>query len=178
VPRSPGLEIAILGLLQERPQHGYELRKRLDGLLGPFRAISYGSLYPELRRLVNAGLLTTADQAQAGPPHTRRARITYELTEAGSERLLGLLDDGESEEWDDDLFRIRVAMLSRTSRQLRLRILNGRRERLRRRLAVLERAPERPLDDPYATALQQHTLASVKQEVHWLDTLITAEGTT
>lgn len=46
------LELAILGLLLESPpMHGYELRKRLTGLLGAFRAFSYGSLYPTLRRM-------------------------------------------------------------------------------------------------------------------------------
>ena len=38
------LELAILGLLLESPMHGYELRKRLTGLLGAFRAFSYGCL--------------------------------------------------------------------------------------------------------------------------------------
>ena len=43
------LELAILGLLQEAPMHGYELRKQLATKLGAFRAaISYGSLYPTL----------------------------------------------------------------------------------------------------------------------------------
>ena len=46
------LELAILGILHESPMHGYELRKQLITKLGAFRAaISYGSLYPTLRRL-------------------------------------------------------------------------------------------------------------------------------
>jgi DNA-binding PadR family transcriptional regulator len=45
------LEMAILGLLNEAPMHGYELRKRVLALLGGFRALSYGSLYPALRRM-------------------------------------------------------------------------------------------------------------------------------
>ena len=49
------LEIAVLGLLNESPMHGYEIRKRLATLLGTFRAFSYGSLYPTLRRLSEAG---------------------------------------------------------------------------------------------------------------------------
>ena len=49
------LEIAVLGLLNESPMHGYELRKRLSSLLGTFRAFSYGSLYPTLRKLSEAG---------------------------------------------------------------------------------------------------------------------------
>ncbi|MGV7904501.1 PadR family transcriptional regulator, partial [Mycobacterium kansasii] len=44
------LELAVLGLLHDSPMHGYEIRKRLTELLGPFRAFSYGSLYPALRR--------------------------------------------------------------------------------------------------------------------------------
>ena len=52
------LEIAVLGLLNESPMHGYELRKRLSTLLGAFRAFSYGSLYPTLRRLLEAGWIS------------------------------------------------------------------------------------------------------------------------
>ena len=54
------LELAILGLLLESPMHGYELRKRLTGLLGAFRAFSYGSLYPTLRRMQADGLIDSA----------------------------------------------------------------------------------------------------------------------
>ena len=53
------LELAVLGLLLEAPMHGYELRKQLITKLGAFRAaISYGSLYPTLRRLQTDGLIT------------------------------------------------------------------------------------------------------------------------
>ena len=45
------LDFAVLGLLYEAPMHGYELRKQLGTRLGGFRAFSYGSLYPALRRI-------------------------------------------------------------------------------------------------------------------------------
>ena len=45
------LELAVLGLLSEQPLHGYELKKRLSETLGPLWGISFGSLYPALRRL-------------------------------------------------------------------------------------------------------------------------------
>ena len=75
------LELAILGLLIESPMHGYELRKRLTGLLGAFRAFSYGSLYPALRRMQADGLIAE-NAAPAGTP-VRRARRVYQLTDAG-----------------------------------------------------------------------------------------------
>ena len=59
--RSTVLETAILGLLNESPLHGYELRKRLNLLLGSFRAFSYGTLYPALKSLVARGLIQTTD---------------------------------------------------------------------------------------------------------------------
>ena len=75
------LELAILGLLLSAPMHGYELRKRLTGLLGAFRAFSYGSLYPALRRMQADGLIAE-DMAPTGAA-VRRARRVYRLTETG-----------------------------------------------------------------------------------------------
>ncbi|MGC7354132.1 PadR family transcriptional regulator, partial [Mycobacteroides abscessus subsp. abscessus] len=83
------LELAILGLLLESPMHGYELRKRLTGLLGAFRAFSYGSLYPALRRMQADGLIVE-DAAPEGATKVRRARRVYQLTEAGKQRFAEL----------------------------------------------------------------------------------------
>src|SRR5437762_7779194 len=61
------LELAVLGLLSEQPLHGYELKKRLSETLGPLWGISFGSLYPALRRLERNGAIeaTEADGAPA-----------------------------------------------------------------------------------------------------------------
>ena len=64
------LELAVLGLLHETPMHGYELRKRLNAVLGAFRAFGYGSLYPCLKELLAQGLIAE-DEA---PPGHRRCR--------------------------------------------------------------------------------------------------------
>ena len=58
------LELAILGLLKEQPLHGYELKKRLGDTLGFLWGVSYGSLYPALRRLERAG---ATEIVAAGP---------------------------------------------------------------------------------------------------------------
>ena len=75
--RSGVLELAVLGLLQESPMHGYELRKRLHAVLGPFRALSYGSLYPALRDLVTRGYITETP-TEGAPLGGKRARIVNE----------------------------------------------------------------------------------------------------
>ena len=71
--RSGVLELAVLGLLHETPMHGYELRKRLNSLLGAFRALGYGSLYPCLKDLLAQGLIAE-DRRPTPRPATGQAR--------------------------------------------------------------------------------------------------------
>lgn len=52
------LELAILGVLKEQPMHGYELRHYLSFIVGHIWQLSYGTLYPALRRLEKRGDLT------------------------------------------------------------------------------------------------------------------------
>lgn len=59
--RTGVLEFAVLGLLHRTPMHGYELSKQLNMVLGTFRALSYGTLYPCLNKLYAEGLLVKED---------------------------------------------------------------------------------------------------------------------
>lgn len=102
------LELAILGLLIESPMHGYELRKRLTGLLGAFRAFSYGSLYPALRRMQADGLIAE-NAAPAGTP-VRRARRVYQLTDKGRRRFGELVADTGPHNYTDDGFGVHLAL--------------------------------------------------------------------
>src|SRR5690242_18875017 len=153
--RAALLEFAVLGLLHDGPLHGYELRKRLTTALGIFRALSYGSLYPALKRLVDAGWIhETQEPAVSG----KRPRITYELTADGKEHFQDLVAASGPDAWDDDDFDVRFAFFSRTEAQVRLRILEGRRSRLEERLANIRDASARNRErmDGYTLALQQH----------------------
>ena len=55
--RGETIELAVLGLLHEGPMHGYELRKRLNLMLGWTRLLSYGSLYPALKKMLRGNLI-------------------------------------------------------------------------------------------------------------------------
>ena len=61
------LEMAILGLLKEQPMHGYDLRKRLRSDFGLLSSLSFGSLYPALARLEQAGAVREIPGDQALP---------------------------------------------------------------------------------------------------------------
>jgi DNA-binding PadR family transcriptional regulator len=179
VRKSSVLELGILGLLRETPLHGYELRKRVTALLGTFRAISFGALYPALAKLTSEGLISeTSDPHAAGPALSgKRARITYGLTPAGRTHLETLLRDAGPDSWDDDGFGVRFAFFDNTEAEVRRRILEGRRSRLAERRATLREsvATTRERLDRYTLELQQHGLAGLDSELNWIDGLIAAE---
>jgi DNA-binding PadR family transcriptional regulator len=176
--RSGVLELAVLGLLHETPMHGYELRKRLNSLLGAFRAFGYGSLYPCLKDLLGRGLI--ADDVVDGPPKPlagRRSKIVYRLTADGKERLEALLGQSGPAAWDDDGFGVHFAFFGLTEADIRMRILEGRRSRLEERLEAFRAAATRTRErvDSYTLELQRHGLESVEREVRWLNELIATE---
>jgi DNA-binding PadR family transcriptional regulator len=175
--RAETLELAVLGLLHESPMHGYELRKRLTGVLGSWRVLSYGSLYPALKKMLRAGWITEHAAPAATGVVSRRQRIVYELTPTGDERFARLMADAGPASWEDDNFDVRFAFFGRTDLEIRLRILEGRRARLEERLARVQGQLARTREelDAYATELQLHGVESVEREVRWLSTLIDKE---
>jgi DNA-binding PadR family transcriptional regulator len=169
------LELAILGLLFEAPVHGYELRKRLSVRLGGLRVISYGSLYPALRRLTRAGLI--AEETAPATGWSRRTRRVYRITAEGKERFAELIADAGPQAFDDDGFGVHLAFFSRTPAEIRMRILEGRRRAVEERReglrAVLARTGEQI--DRYTRELHQLGLDTTEREVRWLNELIRQE---
>src|SRR5581483_8013958 len=169
------LEIAVLGLLNDSPMHGYELRKRLASLLGAFRAFSYGSLYPTLRRLSEAGWISEEAPLEApvgSTARSRRGKRVYRITAEGKEQLADVGPDA----FDDDGFGARLAFFGQTRSDVRLQILEGRRRRVEQQRDGLKTAMSRTERlDQYTRELHQHGLESVDREVRWLTELIENE---
>jgi DNA-binding PadR family transcriptional regulator len=179
------LEFAILGLLQQSPMHGYELRKELNQILGGLRSISFGSLYPALKRMHAAGLITTDDPdpraplpADAPPLTGRRGKVVYRITAEGKERFADLVSQTGPEAYDDSrLFGVHLAFFRHTAADARLRILEGRRRTVERQREGLRTSLARTRErlDRYTIELQRHGLESVDREVRWLSELIDSE---
>jgi DNA-binding PadR family transcriptional regulator len=171
--RSESIELAVLGLLHEGPMHGYELRKRLNLMLGWGRVLSYGSLYPALKKMLRGGLIEEAGTTST----SRRPKIAYQLTESGNVEFQRLMSEVGPTAWDDDTFDIRFAFFGRTDMEIRLRVLEGRRSRLQERLDRIQRElsmTEKEVDR-YSAELQRHGVESAEREVQWLSDLINAE---
>jgi DNA-binding PadR family transcriptional regulator len=192
------LELAILGLLESRAMHGYEIRRRLRDELGFFTNVSFGSLYPALSRLERAGAVEAAEDR--GPststvPMTgslsgerallrrrttgslgRRSRKVYRITDEGRRQFAELLDNERAAGTDDARsFGLRLAFARYLPPQARLRLLERRRAQLLERLSSAYAGAAQGHLDPYARALIEHTTESTERDIAWLDRLIDAE---
>jgi PadR family transcriptional regulator, regulatory protein AphA len=93
----------ILGMLGFEPMSGYEIKRFVDSSTRFFWAASYGQIYPELRRLANAGLIAGSDD-----PRGERRRTVYSLTGDGRAALRRWLarPGGVQEVRDESLLKL------------------------------------------------------------------------
>src|SRR5277367_3019471 len=158
------LDMAILGLLEERDLHGYEIRRQLRDHLGILANVSFGSIYPALTRLEKAGAVVATEASvtrssatdtatpQAPPTgslsgelavlrarrhaatHSRRGKKVYRITDKGRQLFVELLADGGTLD-DARSFGLRLAFARHLAPQARLSLLERRRAQLVQRLA-------------------------------------------
>lgn len=82
---------AILGLLHYRPMHGYRIKAQIEKDFGHVWSINYGQIYPNLKSLLDEGLITMTEenvQGMKGP-----SRKLYSLTERGRQAFARWIDE-------------------------------------------------------------------------------------
>jgi DNA-binding PadR family transcriptional regulator len=167
------LELAVLGLLKERSMHGYQLKKSLSETLGPFWQVSYGALYPALKRLK----VQQAVEEVFPKTQVRRRRNVYRLTEKGEE-LFGELLESTAERnpaADDNGFRVRLAFFRYLKPETRIGVLERRKAALLARLAELKRRLTERRGDTYTLSLMRHGMDATERDISWVDHMIEAE---
>ena len=186
--KQPGmLELPVLGLLKERAMHGYELRKQLGAMLGPFWQVSWVSLYPALRRLAKEG----AVEKVADAPKPRRTRTTksstrttmsggrrknvFRITDLGEQMFKELLE--ETAAVDAEHFTLKLAFFRYLKPEARLALLERRRAYLQDKLAQFKANIQdfKETIDSYTLSLQHHGMASTESDIAWIEELITKE---
>lgn len=171
--QTSSLELAVLGLLKEGPMHGYELRKRLATTLGPFRAVSYGSLYPCLGRMERAGLVAETSGA-IGP----RRRHAYQISPEGETYFFQQLEHGAV--YDNDRFRLRFAFFRYLPKESRIGLMERRKVYLQEKLLEFKESLQTTKDriDSYTMSLINHGMSSCEHDIRWLEELIDQERAT
>src|SRR5438093_116676 len=164
------LELAILGLLKERAMHGYQLKKRISDTLGSFWQVSYGSLYPALKRL----LRDEAVEMVFSKEDVGRRKNVYRITERGEALFAELLERTGHEASADNGFSVRLAFFQYLKPETRIRLLERRRSYLEGRGSEIQEKLRlwREQVDGYALSLMNHQLATTESDIRWLDGLI------
>jgi DNA-binding PadR family transcriptional regulator len=170
------LELAILGFLHEEPLHGYDLRRRIAALSGHVKPVAESTLYPAIKRLEQAGLLSRTPQpgAAAAPRHV------LSLTDEGRADLRRrLADPAEADISNENRWFTVLAFLRHLPDPAAQAAV------LRRRLAFLEtpssffhddKGPQRAEDmpDPFRRGMLLIARATTKAELSWLHETLAA----
>lgn len=183
------LDLAVLGLLKDGDLHGYELNKRLKSLVGGY-ANSYGALYPALARLERRGWVSSAavapevvtdehgseenarrNRKRSTRSKSGRTRKVYQITEAGEDHLLELLQEDANNE---RRFRLQLAFCRFLPPDRRLALFELRRAHLVSLQAMARRDPVHT-NDPYVRSLFQRDQERRDHDLVWLDRLIADE---
>ena len=170
------LDLAVLGLLKEKPMHGYELRKALKERFTQTGKYSYGSLYPTLKRLQKAG----AVEMEYPKGETSRRKNVFRITPGGEALFAELLEHYGPAAEDKEAFMLRLAFFRYTRPETRQRILERRRGYLLDQLAKIKDSLKNLKErmDQYSLELMRYGETEQEHEIRWLDTMLEAERST
>ena len=160
------LGYALLGVLAERPRTGYGLLKHIEQSLAYAWPASHSQIYPELAKLLDAGLI------REGEPLPRGGR-PYEITEEGLAQVRAWLRDTEPARTVRNEATLRLFFLWLLEREEARVYLRAEAERARIVLAELEEIaeqedPDSPKTRAYRIALELG-LRTVRARVEWAE---------
>jgi DNA-binding PadR family transcriptional regulator len=165
-------DILILATLRSGPQHGYDIKKRIERFLGGSVPLNNKVLYPTLKRFEEMGALQRTVERQEGKPD----RHVYHLTECGTEILQDLLREFTPELAGNDAeFYTRVAFFHLLEPEARLEILSMRTDRVAGKLAYLQDLRTLANADEamsFAQRVLQFHEQRTRYEIAWLRELV------
>jgi DNA-binding PadR family transcriptional regulator len=71
--------MALLGLLEREPSHGYDLKRDYDAFFGRGKPLPFGQVYATLARLARDGKVAAGESEPGAGPDRKR----YAITESG-----------------------------------------------------------------------------------------------
>jgi DNA-binding PadR family transcriptional regulator len=154
----------MLGLLAERPKHGYELKREHDHRLPGARPLAYGQVYATLQRLQRDGFAEVAETVRDGGPE----RTVYAITEGGRAELARWLDGVEPPApyvSSALLSRVVVASAAGGAADGYLR-----RQRAAHLARMRELTTERAAGSPGAALAADYALQHLDADLRWIET--------
>lgn len=113
------IQSIILGFLMRKSMTGYDLKKAFSISFSFFSGLSYGSIYPALKKMETRGLITKHVEIQDGLPN----RKVYTITETGRKAFLDSLRSPLAPEQPKSAFLMRLFFFAYLSPDERKKIV-------------------------------------------------------
>ena len=165
-------DLMFLGLLQEGPKHGYEIKKEIDGVVSQFTGIDLKSIYYPLKRLEEKGMVSKSVRRAGRRPE----RYIYKITKKGKDEFTKLLNKNfliiqrPYLNIDLSLYFLQYVDPKVVKRRLENR-LNGLRK-IKAWAEERERTLQREKALYHMIAITEHSLETVKSEIRFTERLI------
>ncbi len=166
--------LVILGLLRDRPLHGYEIKHIIEEHMGDWTNIAFGSIYFALKKLSEEGFVEKVGVEQEGG---RPSRTIYQITGAGRAEFLRLLREvwGEVERHFYTI-DIGLAFMQALPNEEVKSYLRGRISQLEATVQHLDEHRSEQMAQPQvpaaAAAVFDHGLAHFRAELAWTRDLL------
>jgi DNA-binding PadR family transcriptional regulator len=155
--------MALLGLLEREPSHGYDLKRDYDTFFGRGRPLPYGQVYATLARLARDGKAITGETEPGAGPDRKR----YSITESGKHEIEVWLSEPIPAEphLQTDLF-VKVVLSLMLDRPAEGYLDAQRAAHLRRMRELTELKQRGDLVD---ALLADHGLFHLEADLRWID---------
>ncbi len=160
---------AILGLLAQKPRHGYELHAAFSAVVGETTwDVKPAQIYTTLERLEESGLVQTKSDLGEGREPDRRI---YAITRDGRDALKGWFEEGVPTEHQRDEFFVKLMIGLASGEADPARIIQTQRSRLYQELH--DATAQRDIYDPHTEMAQilliDKTIMHLEADLRWLD---------
>lgn len=170
------LKYAILGLLCRHPMTGYDISKEFNHELSQFWSANHSQIYPELKKLLDEGLVEFDIQISGDILEKK----SYTLTEKGkSEFLVWLHKDQLTEKTPKDIFRLRMYFCNHLDLKSRISLLESQIQQHQKRLDILSKTMEQYPTVPAIDTdrfgdfiVLESAIMREKNYIHWLKRVI------
>ena len=165
------LREAMLGLLDDGPMTGYEIKQSFRNVIQHFWSVSYGQLYPTLKKMHKDGLISLEVVEQKGTAN----KHVYSITDKGRERFAHWIREPviKFEELKEP-FVLKVFFFSKLSREEILEHLHAQRELHARILEEIRGVRDTYEEDvsPYQRMIGYAGILYVEVRLLWLARMI------
>jgi len=155
--------LALLGLLEREPSHGYDLKRDYDAFFGRERPLPFGQVYATLGRLARDGKVIAADAEPGAGPDRKR----YVITPDGvSELEAWLAEPVAPEPHLQTVLFVKVVLALMSGRSAEQYLDSQRAAHLARMRELTERRRGGTLVD---ALLADHGLFPLQADLRWID---------